>query len=796
MPPTDSARLPLHGLTVLEIGGGAAGAYCGRLLADAGATVITAAASAQQAQAGVLRGEGITEAAYAAFLAAGKQAAPTGAESLRRWAQEADVVLIGEDAGLDTAPGQPRLATIVLSWFGDQGAYRNWRGSDLVVQALTGLPQMAGPVQGPPLGSGDRQATIVAGATAYIAACAVFLSALRRASASPPVRLDISVLEANLVLSEMHLHLHERDGTPMERFGVNRFFPTAPCGIYPCRSGWVGITTVTPDQWRTLSKVLGLAQLLPGSEELVTREMRLGQMDAVDAAIATALGARDAAEWAAIGREMRIPIVVVPDAPGILAHPIFRQRNALTGFEFDGRALQVPRAPLGLEPPAGSPGADGGAAGPRPDRSHAIRGGAGQSTALRSGLRLLDFSMGWAGPLASRLLADFGADVWKIEAGRYPDWWRGVNWSPEFIAQKEYENSKIFTALNRGKRGVSIDLTTAVGRGIALELVGQADAVIENQAAGVMEKFALAWEQLRAVRPDLVMVSMSAFGTGNAWSQTRAYGSTLEHGSGLPSLSGLAGDPPTMCHVALGDPVGGLFGCAALLTALIERQRGGSGRHVNISMVESILPFTTPGLLEFQLTGQTVRRGNRHPVYAPQGVYPAAGADSWLACTVASAEQFSALAHLIGRPDLATDATLHAASGRHARQDEIDAAIAHWSHGVDAACGAQALQDLGIAAAPVLNIAELLANRHLCEAGLFVDIERELSGPQRQMGTPFRQDGVRLHATTGAPLLGQHSLEVLGQAIGMPRARYDALVEQGVISLAPHPTRNLVAGAG
>lgn len=193
------------------------------------------------------------------------------------------------------------------------------------------------------------------------------------------------------------------------------------------------------------------------------------------------------------------------------------------------------------------------------------------------------------GPLASRLLADLGAEVWKIEAGRYPDWWRGVNWTPQFIESREYEEAKIFTPMNRGKLGVSIDLTTPVGRQIALDLVGKADAVIENQAAGVMKKFWLDWEELSARRPDLVMASMSAFGTGNAWSETRAYGSTLEHGSGLPSLVGTEGVAPTMTHVAHGDPVGGLYGCAALLTALVDRQRTGDGHYVNVSMVESVL---------------------------------------------------------------------------------------------------------------------------------------------------------------------------------------------------------------
>lgn len=793
-PASHSNSLPLSGITVLEIGGGAAGAYCGRLLADAGARVIATSVHEAQRLAGIVRGDGEAEAAYATYLAAGKQHVLGDGPSVAALCRDADIVLIGEDAGVAECPAQPRHATIALSWFGDRGVYRNWRGSDLVIQALTGLPQMAGPTEGPPQGAGDRQATMVAGVTAFIATCAACLSALRRGSENSHARLDISVLDANLVLSEMHLHLYERDRVPMERLGINRYFPTAPCGIYACRTGWVGITTATPDQWRSLFKALDLAGSLPGGEDLATRELRFARVDDLETSLSAALRTRDASEWAALGREMRIPIVVVPDAAGILSHPIFRERNSLTPLEVKGKTVQLPRSPLDLEQATYQRRAGDEAAAPAvlPAPANAGSSRAGTAASLLQGVKLLDFSMGWAGPLASRLLADLGAEVWKIEAGRYPDWWRGVNWTPEFISSKEYERTKIFTPMNRGKLGVSIDLTTPIGRGLALELVGKADAVIENQAAGVMKKFGLDWEELSAQRPDLVMASMSAFGTGNAWSETRAYGSTLEQGSGLPSLVGTEGAAPTMTHVALGDPVGGLYGCAALLTALVDRQRTGDGHYVNVSLIESVLQFATPALLEFQLKGSFARRGNRSAVMVPQGMYRAAGGDAWLACTVASAEEFTRLADLIGRPDLAADESLRTAAARQSRHDEIDAAISLWSSRLNAEEGAQALQDVGIAAAEVLNIAELLEHRHMKSADLFLDFDRELSGVQRQIGTPFIQDGERLCARSPAPLLGQHSFDVLGRITGMTRALYDELVNAGVISFSPRPARNLV----
>ena len=328
--------------------------------------------------------------------------------------------------------------------------------------------------------------------------------------------------------------------------------------------------------------------------------------------------------------------------------------------------------------------------------------------------------MGWAGPLASRLMADLGAEVIKIEAGRYPDWWRGMNWTTEFIAGRQYEHSTIFCGLNRGKRGISLDLTTPTGRDLALALVAGADAVIENQAAGVMEKFGLGYAQLTQARPDLVMVSMSAFGTGNAWSDTRAYGSTLEQGSGLPSFTGLPGTAPTMTHLAHGDPVGGLYGCAALLTALVHRRRTGVGQYVNLSMVEAMLQFTTPALLMHQLSpDKPLRQGNQRPALSPHGIYPSAGIDQWVALAVQDETAFAALAGLLGRADWAADAGLMQLTGRQQHAAQIEAAISAWTVQHSPAHAAQVLQAAGILAAPLLHADHLPQDTHLVEAGFF-----------------------------------------------------------------------------
>jgi crotonobetainyl-CoA:carnitine CoA-transferase CaiB-like acyl-CoA transferase len=776
---TDSKhRGALSGLSVVELGPGAAAAYCGRLLADAGASVVSIDAG------GVARDGSPAEQAFATWLGAGKTCG--AAAALQQACREADLVLVGEDCETDPSGLDPRGAVVRLDWFGPDGAYKGWKGSDLVIQALTAMPHLVGPVEGPPIWAGDRHSSMVAGVTAYIAALSGVLAPRRRG----PRRFDVSVLEANLVLSEMDIHFIERDGIPLKRHGINRFSPNGPVGIYPCREGWIGITCVTPDQWRALCAVLGLHKEAADAT-LATREARFHRLDEVEGAMSAALAARTDMEWAEIMRRHRVPGVVVPDAAGILTHPIFTARQSLATLATRAGPLKVPRTPFGLTRTPTAVQLDD----PAPTaKAHPTPAGDAADGPPLAGLVVADFTMGWAGPLATRLLADLGADVLKIEAGRYPDWWRGVNWTPEYIETRQYEQAKGYCALNRGKHGISLDLTQPKGRALALALAGRAEAVIENQAAGVMDKLGLGYQALAARRPDIVMVSMSAFGSGNAWSDTRAYGSTLEQGSGLPSFTGLPGTPPTMAHLAYGDPVGGLYGCAALLTALVHKRRTGEGQYVNLSMIEAMLQFTAPGLLQHQVDpAQPRRRGNRHPVFAPHGIYPCAGHDRWVAIAIDDTPAFEALARAIGRRDWVGDASLATAAGRRRREDEIDAAIARWSRGREPHAAAALLQAAGVAAAPALHTEELVDNPHLNGAAFFIDLVRHHSGPQRQAGLAIRQGGQRLGARRPAPLLGEHSATMLDRHAEVSHDTFRELVDEGVVSFAPASLRSTLA---
>ena len=198
-----------------------------------------------------------------------------------------------------------------------------------------------------------------------------------------------------------------------------------------------------------------------------------------------------------------------------------------------------------------------------------------------AGIRIVDLSMGWAGPLACRHLADLGADVIKVESCERFDWWRSWEATEEWIADNGAEKSVAFNMVNRNKRAITLDLEHPEGRDLFLQLVKTANAVVENYSGNVMPKLGLNYEVLKAAKSDIILLSMPAFGSTGPWAKFRAYGSTVEQSSGLPHLQGFVEDQPTMLHVALGDAVGGITGASALLTALRHQARTGAGQFVD-----------------------------------------------------------------------------------------------------------------------------------------------------------------------------------------------------------------------
>ena len=797
----DTGKAALGGVRVAEFGTGRALAYCGKLFADFGADVIKVEPPDGDPDRGLAPlvdvGGGRRESAIFAWMNTNKRSiivAPDDTARLVEIAGAVDVLIDARPGAWDDAgpAGQaalraafPQLTIVSISWFGENGPYKNYAATDSVVRALAGLVRGVGPAEAPIMLT-EHQSFAPAALSGFSAALGALIAG------GPGRRFEISIHESCVLIGEFQDAVTTQTGAEEQRWGRNHFFPVFPTGVYPTKEGWLGVTAFTADQWRGFCHMLGVPELVtqPGFT-IATERLIVG--DEVDAIIERQLASRTAREWADEAIARRVPLVVTPAMETLLATKVHRDHGAFGKVRIGEASFEAPVLPQHLTA--------------TPPTAHGIAPLAGQHTGswtpssarpaadqpakalpLR-GLRIIDLTMGWAGPVGTRQLADLGAEVIKVEGRGYPDWWRGADYSEEAIAALGHEKPLYFNWVNRNKTGITLDLTSAEGVDLLLRLVSTADAVVENYGQGVLAGFGLDYARFRAARPDIVMMSMPAFGSATPWAEVRAYGSTLEQASGLPMVTGWSGDPPTMNHIAYGDPIGGLSACPAVLTALLHRQRTGEGQYIDLSQVECLFPLVAPWLIEQAITGTVPpRTGNRHRTFVPHGCFACDGHDAWVVIAVTDDDAWRALCQAIERPDLAADPALATAAGRRAVEAELEAAITAWTGTRSPDEAMEALQAAGVAAGAARGLTEvLLYEPHLTARGYWQEVERPHMDWFQQPSPVFREEGRPYPIRLAAPTLGQSSREVLSGILGLTEAELDGLEAAGVIGEAPIP---------
>jgi crotonobetainyl-CoA:carnitine CoA-transferase CaiB-like acyl-CoA transferase len=426
-----------------------------------------------------------------------------------------------------------------------------------------------------------------------------------------------------------------------------------------------------------------------------------------------------------------------------------------------------------------------------------------------AGVRVVDLTMVWAGPYATRMLADMGADVIKVEGVSHPDPIRAAGMAALSDVERPWDRVAYFNEYGRGKRSLPLELNRPEGRRTLLELVRTADALIENYRVGVLDGWGLGPETLLRERPDLVVVQMPGFATRGSERNLIGYGPTIEALGGLVQLSGYEDGPPQKSGISYGDPVAGVLAAGALLTGLLRRQRTGEGGVVEVSQRDNLIGLIGEAVLEYSMTGrQPPRRGNRHRWLAPQGCYPClplpedaarplgrpgmqagTATDRWLALTVENDEQWQALCGVIGRADLAADPRYARALDRYERQDELDEAISVWTQTQEDDAAAAALQSAGVPAAAVLTPLALTQDPHLAARGFFREQEHLVAGRYRVAGPLWNLPDGEPHLRAAAPAYGQHRRVVLNDLLGLTDSAIEELEREGITADAPHPVR-------
>ena len=395
------------------------------------------------------------------------------------------------------------------------------------------------------------------------------------------------------------------------------------------------------------------------------------------------------------------------------------------------------------------------------------------------GARILDLTHVWAGPLGTRILADMGATVVKVEApmGRGPRQYKGGlplgGWLGGAPPAEPWNVNAIFVKLQRNKRSLALDLKTPGGRGAFLELVAVADVVIENFSARAMPELGLGYETLAAANPRIVYVTMPGFGASGPYRDRVAFGPTVEPMSGLTSVMGYGPGEPRNTAMALMDPITAVNAAAAVVDALRRRERTGKGALVEMSLHEGGVAFCGPWLVEHQLGGDIRALGNRHPRMAPHGVYRCAGDDAWVALACRDEADWRALCRLL--PDLPASADLAA---RIAGHDAIDVALAAWTGRRAKRQVAEELQAAGVPAGPVNITPDMTADPQVRARGFFVPLE---PGPTPMPGNPVKMAGIDSADWTPCPRLGADNRAVLADWLGYDAARINALEAAGVL---------------
>ena len=392
------------------------------------------------------------------------------------------------------------------------------------------------------------------------------------------------------------------------------------------------------------------------------------------------------------------------------------------------------------------------------------------------GIRVANFGWVWAGPVVGQTLGFLGAEVLKIESRARIDLTRML--PPFGGGVRDPDRSLSNHACWAGNGSVSLNLKHAEAQQLARDLIATCDVVIENFGPGVMEGLHLGWDDLRAVKPDLVMFSMPAVGLTGPLKEIRTYGLSLTSTTGLDSLTGYRNGPPIPVENAFSDPYNGIMGAFAILTALRHRDRSGQGQHIDYSQQEAVMQMVGPAFMDYAMNGRSAGPiGNRHPrdAAAPHGVFPCAGEDRWISIAVTSDEAWQGLVRAMESPSWATDAKLATLAGRLAAIDAIHDHLAAWTAKSDDYELARRLQAAGVAAAPVLNVADLLHDPHYKARKTFIEVTHPLGFKETIYGAYVKTSRSEIEVRTG-PRIGQDNEAVFKGLLGMDPARYDALV--------------------
>lgn len=788
------ADSPLTGFVVVDLSTGIPGAYCTKLLADAGADVIKVEApegdplrrwSASGAPIG-----SDEDGALFSFLAGGKQSVIADPEADLTFVTEllasADAVvwspgsLLADQLAPDALrDAHPHLIVAAITPFGLHGPWSGRAATEFTLQAWSGG------IVGLGRGAPDRAPVYVGGRVGdYLSGCyasaAILASRMRVLAGGDGELIDLSMLESHIMgLTYYPVTYFEMLGKPWR--DARKL--TVP-GIARVKDGLVDVGCGTAQQWFDLCAMTGHEDWIDEDAPLTITE----QANEKSAELYAWMAERTGDEVRDLATAFRIPNapVATPDTIESLEH--FAARGSFVdhpaGFRQPAHPYRI--AGVDLRPPSPAP-----RLGEHTDQ-HRQRSGPPRQAGTSpdrlplSGIRVVDLTTFWAGPSATHLMALLGAEVIHVESARRPDGTRMIAGVP-VTEDQWWEKQPIFAALNTSKKDITLDLGTERGRQLLHRLIATADVVAENYTPRVLDQLGLDYAAVQRIKPDVVMCRMPGFGLDGPWRDNPAFAYVIEAAAGISWLTGYPDRNPYEPY-SLGDPNAGLHALTAVLLALEHRRRTGHGALIEAAMVDAALNIAAEQIVEYSAYGAVLQRaGNRGPTASPQNLYrnneidEFGRDDSWVAIAVETDAQWQALRAALGDPDWAADPELATASGRRAREDVVDEHLSAWCRDRSGDEIVDVLWPAGVPVAKVMQPHRQVELEQLAARGFFEVLDHPVNAPARFTTMPFRLSrGPRPVHTAPAPLLGQHNHELLAE-LGLSADDVEALETEGVI---------------
>ncbi len=806
---------PLLGLKILDISEGIAAPFCAKLLGDLGADVVKIE---RPATGDISRTFGpfpdnkpdIEKSSSFFFLNTSKRSVvldldtEQGLEKLSKLVNTFDVVvssdteesLVKRGIGFEQfRKWNPEIILTTISGFGSNGPHSEYDSTHLVNCAMGGWAHLCGLPDREPLQSGGA---ITDTLTGTFAAVSTMLAVLGRQHHGRGEHVDVSAQEAVLAGAQMPTLLYEYlDIVPGRYSSVGSGAGAAY--ILPTSEGHIGLNALTLPQWQMLCDFLDCGDIAKDPRfEGISWTNPDERLEEIRKSFQEALKDRTATELFHEAETWRVPFGLIPDLKELYGLPPHLERGFFTALDHPvAGTVEVPGIPFKSAATSAAPY--------RPpllgehteevlsnlestDTPPAAQDMESNDPPLK-GLRILDLSMFFAGPVAAQIAADAGAEVIKVESVQRIDGWRGSGISSEGDIPT-WERSPYFNWVNRNKLGITLNLTDTRAANIIKDMVRDADVLIENYTPRVMDKFGLSYEILKEINPELIMLSLSGFGSDVSWRDYVAFGMSTEQMSGVSHLTGYEEDEPLFTGMTGGDLFAGVMGANALLAAIHHRERTGEGQHINLSQIEACNLYIGDAMTGWSLAGYDPgRTGNKHLTYAPHGIYPCRE-DRWIAIVCKDDRQWSALAEFMQlEKSLLKDQRFLDANSRSANREDLDRIIGQWTQTRECHALMHELQDLGIPAGVVMTGPDLLEDLHLKARGSFLPQDRPGLGLKHYPNQPYRFRRAGPGPNTRAPLLGEHVFDVLSDIAGLNSDEIAELVIDDVIGTVPIAAR-------